>query len=177
VRIFDRLLLVLYAIVVGICSIFAVLYGLNWDTAVQIVGGLTNDSIVIVVGILLVIASVRLLVMRTRPKEVYAYVRPNDHGEVRISYQTFESLALKAGNELKGVVDLTAKVAPMADGVQVALRFFAVSGVDIAALTTEMQEIVKMRVETLTGVPLLRVFVYVKDLADTALRQTKPRLQ
>lgn len=73
----------------------------------------------------------------------------NEHGEIRISINTVESLARKATMRIRGITDLKSKVTVSESGLSVFLKVTVDGEGPIPELTERLQTSVKEHVETI----------------------------
>jgi uncharacterized alkaline shock family protein YloU len=90
-----------------------------------------------------------------------------DFGDIRISVETVENLALKAAQRSRGVKDLRARVSISPNGLEIIIRTLVEGDSSIPILTEEIQKTVKMQIEEITGIPVASVSVYVANVVQT----------
>ncbi|HZG55374.1 alkaline shock response membrane anchor protein AmaP, partial [Paenibacillus sp.] len=90
-----------------------------------------------------------------------------EFGDIRISLETVENLALKAANRVRGVKELRARVRVDDSGLDIQLRSVVDGESSIQQLTEEMQRGVKEHVEDITGIPVATVTVYVANVVQS----------
>lgn len=89
-------------------------------------------------------------------------------GDVRISLETVENLTLKAASRTKGMKDLKARVNVTEAGLELSIRAVVDGDAPIPDMTEETQRVVKEHVETITGIPVASVSVYIANLSPSA---------
>ncbi len=89
-----------------------------------------------------------------------------DFGNIQISMETIENLALKAAGRIKGVKDLKARVRIEEAGLDLMIRTIVDGDTPIPLLTEEMQNHVKGHIEEITGLPVANVSVYVANIVQ-----------
>lgn len=176
-RILDKLLLLVYSLIVLAGSVAALgmaarlipraetvqwiqqLYGPQWGVR----------SAVIAVGALLLLLSLRFLYIALRRSSASApsIDQRTEIGDVRISIETVENLALKAASRHRGVKDLRARVRIAESGIDIMIRAVVDGESAIPALSEEIQRTVKEHVEDITGIPVSNVAVYVANIIQS----------
>lgn len=173
IRVVDKLLLFLYSIIIAIISVVAVSVGFKWIT-----GSLAIDAIdrlyssnqllltVAIVGIVMFLISLRFFIVSLSRGTVTSQSvdQRTEYGDIRISIETMENLALKAAMKQRGVKDLRARVHATDAGMDIVLRTVVDGEAVIPQLTEDIQKAVKSYVEEITGIPVMNVSVYVANI-------------
>jgi uncharacterized alkaline shock family protein YloU len=162
----DRILLFFYACLVAFFSLLVFLQAIGFDVF-PLVFGQEGTTVTIGASLLLFLISLRFLLMRSgrKRREPEAIIRATDHGEIRVSLATLESLAMRAARGVRGVQDLQTKVHRTEQGVRIAMKMACDPDLEIPVLTETLQAKVKHYVEETSGTPVEEVRVYVQDLA------------
>jgi uncharacterized alkaline shock family protein YloU len=167
VRLFPRIILWLYALgVAAACVVILLQYA-----GTEVLGRnfvIYEDGAAAAVIFLLI--SIFFLIYRTKRMEYEPQTITHrlDNGDLKISYNTLEQLALRAATRVRGVTDLKARVHMNEGGtMRIAVKFAIEAGLDIPKTTAELQDGVKQFVEQTTGIPVEQVTVYVMELAST----------
>ncbi|MFC4777465.1 alkaline shock response membrane anchor protein AmaP [Paenibacillus sp. GCM10023252] len=173
IRVVDKLLLFFYSILIGIASVVAVSIGFAWiprgvagDALKRIYQNESYQLTAIVLGIVLFIVSLRFLfVSLTRGSAASPSIdQRTDYGDIRISMETVENLALKAASRQRGVKDLRARIRASEAGLDIVIRAVVDGESPIPALTEDIQRTVKEHVEEITGIPVANVAVFVANI-------------
>lgn len=160
----DRILLVLYSLAVAIVALLTVshVFRLPWLDRLYA----EYPYQVLIAAVILFLVSLRFIFVRSGgAEEPQAVVSKTEHGEVKISVQTLESLAERATRLIRGVNDLKTKVRPSEAGIRVAVRISVDPDLNIPQLTSSVQEKIKDYVESTTGLTVQEVVVHVSDIA------------
>lgn len=175
-KIIDRLLLFILslAIIVAACVMLAAAF--DWipqeETRqfVQKVYTETNPAIAFITSCAIVLLiSIRFfyISVRTTQAQAPSIDQRNEWGDIRISIDTVENLALKAAGRTRGVKDLRARVRVNSSGIEILIRSVVDGESSIPALTEEMQASVKQHVEEITGIPVATVSVFIANVAQS----------
>lgn len=176
IKVVDKLLLFLFSIVIGCLSIFLLCVGfgmISYDLANDLVEELyRRDSIQItftIVSIILFILSLRFLILSLKRGSASApsIDQRTDFGDIRISLETIENLALKAASRQKGVKDLRVRIRATDAGIEIVIRAVVDGESSIPVLTEEIQRTVKEHVEDIAGIPVTNVAVYVANIIQS----------
>ncbi|EXX86610.1 hypothetical protein BG53_05800 [Paenibacillus darwinianus] len=176
-KIMDRFLLFIYslsvfALSVAVLSVVGRLVSrrsaLNW------VGELYGNNtllqgVVIGAAVVLVLISLRFLYVALRRGNASApsIDQRTDYGDIRISIETVENLALKAASRQRGVKDLRARIRIAESGIDIVLRAVVDGETSIPDLTEDIQKSVKEHVEEITGIPVSGVSVFVANIIQS----------
>jgi uncharacterized alkaline shock family protein YloU len=176
IKILDRLLLFLYSVAVGALAILAILAASGvFETSsltrfVQDLAGASRDVQGAVIGIsaVILLASLRFFIVSVRRAGASApsIIQKTDHGDIRISVETVENLALKAASRTRGVKDLKTRVRVADAGLQIMIRAFIDGDGSIPAMSEDMQRTVSQQVEEATGIPVAEVSVYIANVTQ-----------
>lgn len=182
IRIIDKLLLFFYSIIIGAISIFIACVGFKW-----IPKGNFNDMIdelyrtqsiqitVIVVGLVLFVISLRFFVVSLQRGSASApsIDQRTEYGDIRISIETIENLALKAASKQRGVKDLRARIRASDAGLDIVIRAVVDGESSIPVLTEEIQRSVKVHLEEITGIPVMNVAVFVANVIQSGTYKSR----
>lgn len=176
IRIVDKLLLFLYSIMIGAISIFIACIGFKWISRgdlIELIDGLnTTPSIqitLIVIGLLLLLISIRFFIVSLHRGTASApsIDQRTDYGDIRISIETIENLALKAASKQRGVKDLRARIRATDSGLDIVIRAVVDGESSIPALTEDIQRSVKEHIEEIAGIPVTNVAVFVANVIQS----------
>ncbi|MBW5446773.1 alkaline shock response membrane anchor protein AmaP [Cohnella sp. CFH 77786] len=174
IRMLDRLLLFLYSIAIGAASVIAIVAASGGfsasflhDFVTEFSGG--NRSIqgaVIGAAIVILLVSLRFFIVSVRRggASTPSINQRTEHGDIRISVETVENLALKAASRTRGVKDLKARVRVTESGLTILIRAFVDGEGSIPALSEEMQRTVSLQIEEATGIPVAEVSVFIANV-------------
>lgn len=182
VRMFDRLFLFLYSLLIGISLIFLIIVSTGlvepW-VARDVLDLLTERGPVswtaAIAAIMLFAVSVRFFYISIaagsgKPPSIE---QRTDFGDISISLETIENLALRAASRIAGIKDLKARVQVGQAGLIIKLRSVVDGDAAIPALTEEVQRTVKAHVEEISGVPVMSVNVFIANIVQTQVFKSR----
>lgn len=176
VRVFDRIFLFLYSLVIGISLIFLIIVSTGlvapWvgrDVLDLLTDGGVVSWTVAVVAALLFLISVRFFYISVaagtgKPPSIE---QRTDYGDISISLETIENLSLRAASRVSGIKDIKSRVQVGQNGLLIRVRAVIDGEVSIPALTEEVQRAVKSYVEEISGVPVTNVHVFIANIVQT----------
>lgn len=176
-RVLDRMLLLLAALLLTLLGIVGVLAALGWDPA----GAAHEIATFLVVhrleaailGILLLAGGAHLGYHGlARPKQ-RGIVRETQLGQVQIQYRAIENLVVRTAQEVKGVRDVEASIEASGEGVGIQISCNVLPEVRIPELCDEVQHRVDEAVREMVGVIVTSVTVDVR----TVLGPVKSRVE
>jgi len=166
----------LYSVAIGAASIIAIVAasgGISESWIVDFVSEFTGDSrvvqgSVIGVAIIVLLVSFRFLIISIRRdgNSAPSINQRTEHGDIRISVETVENLALKAASRTRGVKDLRARVRVSEAGLGILIRAFVDGDGSIPAMSEEMQRTVSQQIEDATGIPVAEVSVFIANVTQ-----------
>ncbi|MFS0722756.1 alkaline shock response membrane anchor protein AmaP [Paenibacillus sp. 1P07SE] len=177
IKIVDRLLLFIYSLIIGSLSVIILALGARW-----IPQSVTNawvrelygsqiwlPATLIASSLVVFLISLRFFYVSVKRgnASVPSIDQRTEYGDIRISMETVENLALKAAGKQRGVKDLKARIRIVEAGLEIMLRAIVDGESSIPALTEDIQRSVKDHVEEVTGIPVADVTVYVANIIQT----------
>lgn len=173
VKMLDRLLMFLYSLFTALCAVGVMLYGFNslpdWFDLRMADGTTAQKAAVVITGLALFLVSLRFLYISVRSghEKVTSIDQRTELGDIRISLDTIENLALKAGARIREAKDLHARVHVTEAGLSIRLRAMVDGDQPIPEMSETLQRTVKAMVEEVTGIPVADVSVYVANVVHT----------
>jgi len=178
IRVLDRLLLFLYSVAIGaaaVVAIIAALGGFSSSFLHQFVDEFTGGARIVqasVIGVAVIVFLVSLrfffLSFSRGGPAVPSINQKTELGDIRISVETVENLALKAAARTRGVRDLRARVRVAESGLQIMIRAFVDGDGSIPALSEEIQRNVSQHIEDATGIPVSEVSVFIANVTPSS---------
>ncbi|MFX3633596.1 MAG: alkaline shock response membrane anchor protein AmaP [Candidatus Pristimantibacillus sp.] len=176
IRIVDKLLLFIYSIMIGAISIFIACIGFKWISRGDLFEWIDElyqtpsiQITLIVIGLLLFLISIRFFIVSLHRGTASApsIDQRTDYGDIRISIETIENLALKAASKQRGVKDLRARIRATDAGLDIVIRAIVDGESSIPALTEDIQRSVKEHIEEIAGIPVTNVAVFVANVIQS----------
>lgn len=175
-KMLDRLLLFIFSLTVLLLSGYALSVGAQWlgqDHVTALIESLYSESLVaytwVSVCVLLLLISLRFLFVSLRRGRGLASSinQRTEHGDIQISLETVENLALRAANRVRGIKDLKARVKVNNAGLEIVIRIIVDGESPIPTLTEEVQNQVKSLIEEITGIPVAEISVFVANVGQS----------
>jgi uncharacterized alkaline shock family protein YloU len=176
-KIIDRLLLFLLSLaIIGSAGILlsASFGGISYADTGKFLHNVYYDkqtAVLFIIGCLLaLLISIRMFYIAIRPGRVNSpsIDQRTEFGDVRISMETVENLALKAALRTRGVKDLKARVSINQTGLEIIIRTLVDGDSPIPSLSEEIQSTVKTHIEEVTGIPVATVSVFVANVVQAS---------
>ena len=177
IRVVDKLLLFLYSIIVGVVSVFMLIVGfgmVSMDVVDEFVVKLyrydSSQIATAVSAIVLFLLSLRFFIVSLQrgSSSAPSIDQRTEFGDIRISMETIENLALKAASRQRGVKELRARIRATDAGIEIVLRAVIDGESPIPQLTEDIQRAVKEHVEEITGIPVINVAVFVANVIQAS---------
>jgi uncharacterized alkaline shock family protein YloU len=99
------------------------------------------------------------------PKQLSTILAITELGVVRVSVATLDTLTQKAVHSFQEVKEVKSVVLPDADGAKIQLKITVLPDVAMPELTRSIQTKVKEYVESLSGINVKEVQVYIENLS------------
>ncbi len=169
IQVADKVLLFFYTIAILILTTFGIAVAAG-AVDLRVIDPESATVAAYIIGAFLLLASLRLLYLALKRSKGGApsIDQRNEYGDIRISIETVENLALKAASRIRGIRDLRSRVRVTDAGLEISIRSVVDGETSIPALTEEVQSSVKQLVEEITGIPVAFVSVYVANISHTS---------
>ena len=183
-NIFFRVLLAFYAFCLAVISAITMLITVKTDIFESIYRNLddyvfSNDSpgprvAMFLIALLFFILSLMFLFSGMKSnKDKKAVSKHTNIGEVRISLNSIENIALNASRKANGVRDTKAYVKRLEDSVAVSIKMVVMPDMNIPAISDDVQERVKKSVEESSGINVKEVKIIVDSIYSGTLSKTR----
>jgi uncharacterized alkaline shock family protein YloU len=179
-KIFYRIVLTVYALCIMVLSalfiIMAFSHNFIWEVYNYILNNLLADTtgavLTVIVALFFFITGFIFIVSGFRKKKELQYVsKLTDFGEIKISLDSIESIALTVTSKMNGVRDTRAVIKKIEDTVAVVIRLIVLPEINIPSLSQQIQEAVKESVEENSGIKVNSVEVFVENIAQGAYKK------
>jgi len=172
IKIWDRILLTLVSLLIMFLSLLTLGVALNITPVVQTLKDFVSSAsygwTAVILGcasVLFLLAAFRLLVAGyTNKKPNSTVMGHTELGVIRISISTLDTLTQKAVRSFNEVREVKSIVLPDSDGVRIQLKIIVLPDVVMPELTKNIQVKVKEYVESLSGIVVKEVQVYIENL-------------
>jgi|GEM_PF-189803 uncharacterized alkaline shock family protein YloU len=186
VNIFFRVLLAIYAFCLAVFSAFCMYVAVVPQAFVDISGAITQiilDNgagvlrvVVFIIALVFFALSVMFLASGIRSnKDKKAVSKHTNIGEIKISLNSIENIAINASKRANGIKETKTLVKKADDGVEIEVRIIVMPDLSIPVISEEVQGRVKKAVEEASGIAVKQVRVVV-DSIYTGIT-TKPRVE
>jgi uncharacterized alkaline shock family protein YloU len=185
-NIFFRVLLAFYAFCLAVFSAFCMYIAIDPQAFVDISGTITgtilaNEAgvlrvVVFIVALIFFVLSIIFLASGVRSnKDKKAVSKHTNIGEIKISLNSIENIAINASRRSNGIKETKTLVRKVDDGVEIEVRIIVMPDLSIPVISEEVQGRVKKAVEESSGISVKQVRVVV-DSIYTGIT-TKPRVE
>lgn len=172
-NIFLRVFLAIYAFCMTILSMITMVSTFDNEILYEIHGYITQEVfedptakfIMFTIGFIFFTLSITFLFSGFKSdKDKKAVSKYTNIGEIKISLNTMENIALGASRRLNGVRDTKAQVIRQAEGVAIVIKAVVMSDINIPALSEDIQIRVKNAVEDSCGIKVDHVRVVIENI-------------
>lgn len=174
-KLFDRFILALYSLILIVVSIIVMAVSLQvfpYQTLERVISSIYEYREVqlayLIVSFIILLMSLRFFVYGyKRQKKTPSIVQPGELGDVRISLDTIESIALKASRRVSGIREIRAKVEPSDNGTMIHVKATVDGQTPIPQLSDELQKHIKHDIQEIAGIHVEKVTVMISDVNKT----------
>lgn len=168
-----RVLLAVYAFFLTIASMFAMLVTIRSDILTDAYTYLSSDvlanrnpSIVMfIISSIFFCLSLTFLLSGFKPEgDKKAIIKYTKNGDIRITLNSIENIALATSRKLNGIRDSKAYVTKIGEGVSITVKAIVQPDINIPLLSEDMQIKVKTSVEDCTGVRVDSVKILIESI-------------
>ncbi len=185
-NIFFRVLLAFYAFCMAILSAFGMYIAIYPQAFVDISGSiseaiLANEAsalriVVFIISLLFFVLSIIFLLSGVRSnKDKKAVSKHTNIGEIKISLNSIENIAINASRKVNGIKETKTLVKKADDGVEIEVRIIVMPDLSIPVISEEVQGRVKNAVEDASGITVKQVRVVVESIYTGIT--SKPRVE
>lgn len=172
-NILDRIILTIYMLIMAAVAVCLAVIPFNLippDVFDLIKNQIYTNWYYSLVGLLLFIVSVRLLIsgIILDNKVKRGIVKPAEFGDIKISIETFESLAFRVVKQLSGIKDVKVKIIVINGELVVNAKLLVIPDINIPRIVSEVQGKIKNHIESVTDVSVKEVRVSVENIASTS---------
>jgi uncharacterized alkaline shock family protein YloU len=175
VKIFFRILLAIYAFCLAVFSAFAMYVAIFPDAYVDIsehiIQAISTDNAtalriaVFAVALVFFALSIMFLLSGVRSsKDKKAVSKHTNIGEISISLNSIENIAINASKKTNGVRETKTLVRKSDNGVEIEIRLVVMPDMSIPVITEDVQQRVKKSIEDTAGVIVKAVRVVVDSI-------------
>lgn len=172
-NILDRIILTIYMLAMAAIAICVTVIPFNLipsDIIDIIKNQLYTNWYYSLAGLLLFVVSLRLLIsgIILDKKVKRGIIKPAEFGDIKISIETFESLALRVVKQVPGIKDVKVKIIVIDGELIVSARLLVIPDTNIPRIVNEVQGKIKNHIESTTDVSVKEVRVSVDNIASTS---------
>ncbi len=174
-NIFFRVLLAFYAFCLAVFSALGMYVAIDPQAFVDIAGAITGiistegatafRVIVFITALIFFALSIMFLLSGVKSnKDKKAVSKHTNIGEIRISLNSIENIAINASKRSNGVKETKTLVKKADDGVEIEVRIVVMPDLSIPVISEEVQGRVKKSVEESSGISVKQVKVIVDSI-------------
>lgn len=172
-NIIFRTILAIYAFCLTVVSVILMAMTLNHDLFSSTTEYITkfvlpnkaSNILMFIIELIFFALSIVFLFSGVRSeREKKSISKANNIGEIRISLNTIENIALSASRKLNGIKETKAYVSKLGEDVSIYIKAVVLADIHIPTLSEELQIKVKKAVEETSGINVTDVKVSVENL-------------
>jgi len=177
VKVFNRLLVIIFALLIGTISLITLLMALGWTTPLNYLNhafNTVNNRWVIGITSALIFLGALYLCLTGLLKNPVTLTRitNNDAGEISITLSAVEALVKKAAFQIKGVKEVKPLIKCTPDGIAIFMKAGMQPGTMIPQSAEELQSVVKGYLEQTAGLNVVEIKVLITHVSQ----ETKSRV-
>lgn len=174
-NIFFRVLLAIYAFCLAVVSALGMYVAIDPPVFVNIARAIADiissenvtvfRIIVFIIALIFFALSITFLLSGVKSnKDKKAVSKHTNIGEIRISLNSIENIAINASKRSNGIKETRTMVKKADDGVEIEVRIVVMPDLSIPVISEEVQGRVKKAVEESSGIPVKQVRVFVDSI-------------
>lgn len=174
-KVFDRILMVIFSLLLIGISLITLFMALGWtiplDYLNTVFSSLSNRWIIGITSIIILIGAINVVLANLMGRPVtQTKVGVSDYGEIRITLSAVEALVKKAASQIKGVREVKPVIKCTPPGISIFLRTSMLPGTEIPNAAQELQSTVKNFLEQTAGLNIVDINVLIHVFQDTKSR-------
>ncbi|MGI6685069.1 MAG: alkaline shock response membrane anchor protein AmaP [Bacillota bacterium] len=172
-KIFNRLLVVIFSLLIGTISLVTLFMALGWtiplDYLNQVFYSINNRWIIgITSGLILLGAANLIFSSLMKNPTTYTNIANSDHGDISITIPAVEALVKKAAFQIRGVKEVKPVIKCTPQGIAVFIKTSMQPGTVIPEAAQELQTVVKGYLEETAGIQVVEVRVLITHVFQEA---------
>ncbi|MCY0876355.1 MAG: alkaline shock response membrane anchor protein AmaP [Firmicutes bacterium] len=168
----GRWMLRVYSFIIAFISLWATFWLLGYGPVQEVTRFLIANNVMFLVVAVMFLWSLRYLLFPMQKREIHSFVKTTESGDIRIGFAAVNELARRAASQLKGVARLHSHVQERPEGLVVWIKVRADAGVDLTALSEQMQQAVSEAIRSATSLTVQAVHVQIAELAPATLQKS-----
>jgi uncharacterized alkaline shock family protein YloU len=174
-NILDRIILTIYVSIVAAVSILLAVHGYGSNLLLSILTPLQGNIWTLAAAVAFFLLSLRFLLMRGKTVDRdRSFVQRTTNGEIHISHDTLESLAIRAAYTIRGLQDVQARIIDVEGGVKIKIRAYIQPDLKLPDITVQLQDKVQTYVQETSGIQVHAVSIYIRDVVNgQSLKRSK----
>ncbi len=180
-KLFDKMILALFSIIILLISIILCFYTLDLIELGLITDSLevlrNNRIVSVIVLAISILLSIKGLFFKSstvvKEKNSDGILLKNDNGKLVISKETIENIVNGVAKGFNGTQNVSTKLSVVNNNISVLVNLQVVGEVSIAELSINLQNKIKEAVKRVTNLELNEVNIRVKSISDV---QSKPAI-
>lgn len=173
--VFDRILFFLYGLSIAVLSAVFIVLTFDVISISQVEDALYTlhtsrllQIIALFIALIFILISLRLVYrsIRSNPGLPRTVDQRNEIGDVKISLDTIENLALKAASQVRSLQNVKARIHLEDQGLEIEIKAYVDGQDSIPERTEEAQRTIKQYLEDITGIPVAKVSVFIANIAS-----------
>lgn len=175
-KVFNRLLVIIFALLIGTISLVTLFMALGWTTPLDYLNhafnSFNNRWVIGITSVLIFIGALYLCITSLLKNPVtHTKIASNDTGEISITIPAVEALVKKAAFQIKGVREVKPLIKCTPDGVAIFMKTGLQPGTVIPQSAHELQTVVKEYLEQTAGLQVVEIKVLITHVSqDTKSR-------
>jgi uncharacterized alkaline shock family protein YloU len=172
-NIFDRIILAIYMLfmaLIALCIIGIPFNLIPRDIIGMIIDQLYSRWYYSLAGAILFLVSLKLLIsgVRSNNRAKKGIVKQAEHGSIRISIETFETMSLRVIKQIAGIKDVKVVVGISEGELIIITKLLVLPDVSLQQVISEVQGRIKSYVENMSEVNVKEVRVAIDNIASVA---------
>ncbi|MBZ2173751.1 alkaline shock response membrane anchor protein AmaP [Schnuerera sp. xch1] len=171
--IFNRIILLIFSLLVGIISIIMMIFPFKQISFLS-VNNLTyylelikGNYLLSVIGLIILVLSIKMLLLSikfdNKEKNLTYLIKMTDHGEIKISSNTVSGLVQYIADKFTGIRNINTKVNIVEGQLFINLKGDVTPEINIPEMTNDLQAKVKEHVQNCTGVKVTNIEVIISN--------------
>lgn len=170
-NILDRIFLAIHMLIMIFVSLLIIIIPFNLlplSLVDDAINELYSNWYFSLIGLLLLLISIKLLLsgIKTNKRGRDGIIKSSEYGDITISLDTFESMAIKAINQVSGIKDAKVKVINKEGVLIIYTSLFVLPDVNIPQIASEVQSKIKSHIESIAEVGVQDVKVHIQNVAQ-----------
>lgn len=177
-KLFDRVLLTIYPLLLVFLSLIVVMTAAGWEKPLVYLESILHDPwIRVIIGVgagIVLVAAIGLFFSNfSRNPVAQALIKENQFGKIQITLAALENMIIRAGLGVEGIREVKPRIRCLPSGIIINLNTMLTLDARAPEVAEKLQQVVKNYLEETAGVQAIEIGIRVESISKEAQSRVK----